>query len=316
MEETHGISSDALAAYVAGEADAMQRAAVEQWAASDPANAAELERMQQIWAWSGDEADGFEPDVDRAWNNFQQQIRPEPKIIPLYQKLRWVAAAAILVGAFFAVRYFQGPASVKYSASEIAMTVSLEDLTTASLDPRARMEVTYGKERQVELYGSAYFEVVRDTLRPFIVRSNEVEVRVLGTGFRVDGSENGTTVRVRHGRVQVSLGDRSLELGAGDGVRVRRGSDELAPLEPDDVIRWADRLVQFHEAPMSEVLATLRGVYPVEMRLASPSMGRCRLTATFDDEPIELVLEVIAETFGWTLSSDASGAYILDGEGC
>ena len=62
----------------------------------------------------------------------------------------------------------------------------LSDGTTVYLN--AESELTYpvkfsGKDRRVYLKGEAYFEVERDTCKPFIVEANSLEIQVLGTEF-------------------------------------------------------------------------------------------------------------------------------------
>ncbi|MDD4639493.1 MAG: FecR domain-containing protein, partial [Bacteroidales bacterium] len=51
---------------------------------------------------------------------------------------------------------------------------------------RLKFPVSFkGKERVVELEGEAFFEVAKDSSRPFVVKSGDVEIRVLGTQFNL-----------------------------------------------------------------------------------------------------------------------------------
>jgi transmembrane sensor len=79
---------------------------------------------------------------------------------------------------------------------------------------------------------------------------------------------------------------------------------------------FGDRIIQFQEAAMTEVVAQLQQLFPVRIELAKEALKRCRLTATFEDEPINYILRVIADTYGLTLTEVAPGYYVLDGEGC
>jgi len=54
----------------------------------------------------------------------------------------------------------------------------------------------------------------------------------------------------------------------------------------------------------------------VRIDLNGANVERCRLTATFDDEPVDLVLQVIADTFGLEVRVAEDGTYLLEGEGC
>ena len=68
-------------------------------------------------------------------------------------------------------------------------TIMLADGTKVWVN--AATEIRYpvkfaGKERRVRLEGEAYFEVTKDTTRPFIVEANGMEVKVYGTQFNVN----------------------------------------------------------------------------------------------------------------------------------
>ena len=63
------------------------------------------------------------------------------------------------------------------------------------------------------------------------------------------------------------------------------------------------------------VIHTLQDVYSVRMYLENERLGDCRITATFNDEPIEEITQIIAETFGTEASRTDSG-YVFNGNAC
>ncbi|MBK9195302.1 MAG: hypothetical protein IPO17_10010 [Flavobacteriales bacterium] len=81
MNPSPDIDSDLLASYVAGEADAAQQAVVEQWAASAPEHARELERLRSVWSWSEGPSQVADVDVDSAWKKVSTQM-DEARVIP------------------------------------------------------------------------------------------------------------------------------------------------------------------------------------------------------------------------------------------
>jgi ferric-dicitrate binding protein FerR (iron transport regulator) len=121
---------------------------------------------------------------------------------------------------------------------------------------------------------------------------------------------------VRHGRVQVEAGEERIELTAGERVRFDRKTGAFAREGPVTVEAWGDRIVQFQNAAMSEVVLELQRIYHVRVDLSSEALGKCRLTATFEDEPIGQVLRVIAGTFGMHVTKPAADNYLLEGDGC
>jgi len=83
--------------------------------------------------------------------------------------------------------------------------VKLADGSTIDLNARSRVRVKFSSSvRDVELLeGQALFEVAKDKVRPFVVRSGEAVVRAVGTQFDVYRKRSGTTVTVIEGRVAV-----------------------------------------------------------------------------------------------------------------
>lgn len=133
-------------------------------------------------------------------------------------------AAAIAVAASLALAFFFGAGSREENPPQEEMLCSLHVNSTDEIEAiimedgskvwlgsgsSIRWNVAGGDERAVILQGSAYFNVKSDTLKPFVVRTRDVDVVVLGTCFCVDapeGKEN-TEIMLESGSVRL----RSLE---------------------------------------------------------------------------------------------------------
>lgn len=88
-------------------------------------------------------------------------------------------------------------------------SLELSDGTKVFLNAASELRfpvVFIGDKRVVDLKGEAYFEVTKDTIRPFVVRVNGAEVTVLGTSFNVNtyGDDGQIYTTVVNGKVQVS----------------------------------------------------------------------------------------------------------------
>ena len=57
-------------------------------------------------------------------------------------------------------------------------------------------------------------------------------------------------------------------------------------------------------------------IFHVRISLANERLSACRLTTTFDNDPIDRVLQVIADTLGLQVEDQGSGVYVIDGDGC
>jgi len=108
----------------------------------------------------------------------------------------------------------------------------LEDGSCVELNSRSRIQVRFSpQQREVELLeGQALFQVAKDSHRPFVVRSDELRVRAVGTQFDVNRKTAGTIVTVVDGRVALqSEGPAAILLSAGDQLTV---SDQTPRLQP------------------------------------------------------------------------------------
>jgi transmembrane sensor len=321
--EPHDISSDLLALYLTGEADATQRRSVEEWAAASDANAVELLRMQQVWDLGSEGVALPDVDVDAAWTKVEGRIADaegQGRVRSIGRSTgwqRWMAAAAVLTGLVFAARWFFQPKMESYAATSEFVEVLLADNSRSVVSPGSSLDVRMGKQRSVQLSGAAYFEVQRDEERPFIVESGDVLVTVLGTAFEVSAYDTAQAivVRVRSGRVRVDVAGESVELTAGEHAvyNKERHMLERKPAPPAEA--WGLRILQFEGASLEQVADQLQRIYKVRIDLRNEAIARCTLTAEFDDETLKTILGVIAETFTLEVQ-EQDGTYILDGDGC
>ena len=156
-----------------------------------------------------------------------------------------------------------------------------------------------GKERRVYLEGEGYFEVARDSAKPFIVEAKEVDVRVLGTSFNVNARENScvTTlvegcVRMRHGMldsVELHAGQQALLTGVGK-IRVQE-------VDTRYYTSWMDNMFAFREAPLREIAEVLENWYGCECRFENPALENIPYTTMVERySDVDSVLQILAGT--------------------
>ena len=131
-----------------------------------------------------------------------------------------------------------------------------------------------GKDRRVELSGEAYFEVAKDPVKPFIVQTSDMNVRVLGTHFNVmayqEDHQHVTTLL--EGSVVVTRGPRQETLKPGQEARVSGGSDQVAVSDADveEATAWKDGLFQFEDVDLPTILAQVARWYDIRVVYAGP----------------------------------------------
>lgn len=203
-------------------------------------------------------------------------------------------------------------------------SVRLSDGTTVLLGPASRVAVaaSYGHGgREVSLDGVARFSVRHDPASPFVVHAGAAVVRDIGTVFtvRASGSTSGhaTAVAVSEGAVSLGSDKASaapVRLAAGDRAELRPDGEIVAhPGTASDAdFAWTRGILDFKDAPMTQVQDELRRWYGVELKVES-TLGERRLTATFEQEPVDQVLHTIALALGAGVTRDGNVATLHAG---
>src|SRR2546425_3860675 len=218
------IDLGALARYLDGTAGPEDRAAVEGWIGSDPARRAAIATLQAAWDTDARRL-GAPYDVDAAWSRFEMRYgRPK-------RSGRWnVAIAAAVVAAVMgagaawwlgrnAQSVAQAPAMREYAAPRGRRAVlRLLDGTeiTLNADSKLRAPVTFAaRQRDVYLEGEAYFSVVHDAARPFVVHTGSGAIRDIGTRFGVHAYGGAARERIAVGGGAGALAGAPLPAGPG-----------------------------------------------------------------------------------------------------
>ena len=156
------------------------------------------------------------------------------------------------------------------------------------------------KERQVFLSGEAYFEVAEDKASPFVVTTEEMNIRALGTKFNVN-SYSGDTLSsavLVEGSVAVYGNDRPYKkeasaLLAPNQMASWRLSDkqlDIDAVEVAEYVAWTKGLLMFKMRPFSEIVKVLERHYDVRIINNNPALDETRFFATFDIETIDEVM--------------------------
>jgi transmembrane sensor len=121
-------------------------------------------------------------------------------------------------------------------------TIRLPDDSIVDLNARSRIRVRFSKAaRTVELVdGQALFHVAKDPHRPFIVRSDTMAVRAVGTEFDVYRKGGGMVVTVVEGRVAVIPRTAGLDVSGADSGSVGQEHEPAASDHPSVTAARAD----------------------------------------------------------------------------
>ncbi len=136
--------------------------------------------------------------------------------------------------------------------------VILADGSEVWLNAESRIEFPtnfQGNERRVKLLGEAYFKVTRNEKSPFIVSTDQMEVRVLGTEFNLKSYAN-EAAHVTLVKGSVEVGDKRLTPGQ-DAWYDKEGNIQVAEVDVYDIVQWKDGFFYFNDKSLVTVLREL-----------------------------------------------------------
>lgn len=228
----------------------------------------------------------------------------------------------------------------KYNDTDKPMTVLLQDGSSVVLQPGGRLSYSEGvnrKRREVTLTGKAFFEIVKNKQKPFLVYSYGLATKVLGTSFTIDASSESKDIKVevRTGTVSVfsinnldnNQKEAVLDKPELEGVTLNHDQRIAFSKESGRIIQLpavvavaSDKDVSkqhfvFDETPVSEVFRILESAYNVRIVYDREKMGSCPLNATLIGQPLTEKLEVICNALDAQYEVADNQITIL-GKGC
>lgn len=125
-----------------------------------------------------------------------------------------------------------------------------------------------GSQRIVELTGEAYFEVAKNAAMPFIVKVNDMQVKVLGTHFNIMAYDNEAAAKTTllEGSVKLSVGQINNILKPGQqGVVNKSGHIKVLDVDTDLAIAWKNGYFEFDRSNIQEIMAQLSRWYDTKV---------------------------------------------------
>ncbi len=160
-----------------------------------------------------------------------------------------------------------------------------------------------GKHREVQLEGEAYFDVVSNARKPFVVKADEIKVVALGTAFNVNAYKDDeiSKVTLESGVVELfkSKDQRlrkqlnRLEPGAQFTYFKELGSHRTKEVDVKKITSWREGKLVFRQDPLAEVVDRLNRWYNVDIQIKDKKLESLTYRATFQDETLDEVLKLL-----------------------
>jgi transmembrane sensor len=314
-----------LERYVSGQGTSDELAELEAWVSGS----AELRAMAEAMGSGGRAAGEVQAwDADAAWRKVSRRIRwfRRPPVAPGAGRhstvwLGWAVAAclALAAGSSLYVVELRDRAVASTAPSREVTTrrgeraaFNLADGSRVILGAESRLSIPAaynrpGAPRELRLEGQGYFVVTHDSLRPFRVKTSLGIAEDLGTEFVVTTypEARGMRVVVASGKVALwhpgnprTPSADSLPLVTllpGDLARLDSvGTATVRRVDPSPYVAWTGGALVFNGTPLSDVLPQLARWYDLDIHLADTSLATRRLTATFRDQSVSQVLDLLA----------------------
>ena len=306
--------------YLAGECDPEEILVINDLVKNDPEYRKAFIHLSKTWELVYSKAENTVFDVDSAWNKLNSRISQpsaaarNPETVrksrdtrKLYNYTIRIAAALLIGLALFQLVKTGNRLETRTSGNEAPVTLSFEDGSSAFLNASSTIKYRqkFGDQsREVYFWGEAFFEVASDPTRPFIIESGETRVKVLGTSFNVKAYPEAEKVEVvvNSGKVLFyHVNDQEQILGQvtllqGEKGIFNRKTRQIARILNDEpnYLSWKTGILVFNETTLDKVLEAIGQKYRIKVRMENKDLEKLKLTATFDNEPLEAVFEVLA----------------------
>ena len=306
---------------------------LQDWLRKDPQHQQDLDQALRLWEQTAIRPDS--EDWKESFDHIQISLQSEK---PRQNKafLIWSAAAAVIaIMAMFVVLYKSRQTALpvdqitwitKTSNPGKITNILLPDSTEIWLNAGSSISfpdnIRQAPFRTVKLNGEAFFKVKRDPKHPFIVRSLNIQTRVLGTSFNIRAWKNSSPeVTVLTGKVAVSRDSAGVQSKAIHLVPNQKGICDLGSglLHLENIedaqlaTGWTQGKMTFDQTPITTVFEVIERRYGVKI-VTAQAFKACKLTAKFDNVGINEVLKTIQMTLDIRYTISKQTIYIKGGK--
>lgn len=300
------------------------------WKAADPRHEAEFARLAD--AWQVLDTMGEVPEIRGAAAEMEER---HARARRSWRGYSWAVAAAAAVAVAWTLSLSFGPAKPERTSGTIdvarsyeivpgvAQRMTLPDGTVIELNRDSKVEPVFSPdERRVRLVrGEAFFTVAKDPGRPFIVQTEHVSVRAVGTAFNVRMEPASVEVLVTEGKVRLDdpVNNESLLVSAetmvagvpagppvliaGQRVVVVAGAAQpVVPVAatPEDLHRaqeWQSMRFLFQRTPLAEVVDAFNRHNSCQLVLGDEALRLRRVSGAFRADNVDAFVRLLETGF-------------------
>lgn len=311
---------------IEGDCSPDEAAVIQAWVAADSKRGELLDELRTVWLLTGTDKRTWDVATARrrlirSYNARSVESRATTlpaaaSRIPWRAILVWtrrmaIASCVVAIAVVADARLRTGDETLEreyVTAPGQRATVSLVDGTRVylSVDTKLRVLRGYGtRSRGVELEGEAYFIVRHNAGSPFVVRTARGTARDLGTEFAVRNYAKEPYLQVVVATDSVELfnnppndsGAKLVRLRPRDRATIddRHHMTVVAGVPLEQYVSWTRGRLVFDDEPVGAVIAQLERWYDLQITITEPSLGRERVTISFETESADEALSALAK---------------------
>lgn len=264
-------------------------------------------RFKQIKTeWESDETNSVSFTTYQSWIKLQNRIntaKRKTSIRLVLYKTASIAAVIMLVILIFGIPALKNQVVIVTTQPGQTIKVKLPDSSNVLLNGNSTLTyrpLNFFVTRNVKLKGEAYFNVTKNTLKPFIVNSDHLKVKVLGTQFNISDCENSENAYVvlEKGSVTVSspnIKKRCQILKPGQMAMVSKSSDHWTTKDINTRLytSWTKGILYFYDTPFLDMIRKLELRFGITMQINDPELYEFLISTTFKDESLQQILDII-----------------------
>lgn len=218
-------------------------------------------------------------------------------------------AAVLVIGLLGVAGWYGGRQMLMYDRVAVetgTRKIELPDGSVLTLNSGSTVRYSTRESlsyRKVKLSGEAFFEVARDTSRPFIINAGPAQIEVLGTSFNVNAYPDNAAVEVTVSSGLVAMSakqdrDNLIMLNKGNTGVYSKERSALNLIAAGDVnaVAWKTRVLEFNETSLKDVVAALNHTYQTNIVIENSELTDLTITVSFNNQELDAVLNVLAST--------------------
>lgn len=306
------MNQNILHRYISGDATQQEKEQVARWLDADKKNMKEFLAQRKLYDIS-------------IWQ--EEQIRVEGKVTPdkKQQILRTLAIGFSKIAAIFILAF-----TLAYTFLLDKKSIEPAGMQTIFVPPGQRAELTLtdgtkvwlnakttftfpnkftADSRNVTLDGEGYFDVTKDPQKPFVVKTKQYDIKVLGTEFNVtaySASSSFETSLIK-GAVEVSSpsSNTKIELQPNTRTYTENGILKKGAIEHQSYFLWKEGLICFFDEPVGKMIEKLELYYDIKIDVQNKELLKNCYSGKFrTKDGVEHVLKVLQLSNKFTYTKD------------